>query len=130
MKVRTFRAVFTRPANRRGRKVQRRHAAVRGHGPGITAGGEQSVDHRTVSTLAGEVERRVTADSCLRLQIGDLGVAAPRRPVQRGQAVALRRVHVGPVIEERSDGGRVAAARGVDERAIGRGLGACSVDCW
>ena len=87
-----------------------------------------------MSPPAAQVERGVAADACLRLhvgrrrdqELGDLGVAALGRPVQRGHAVAPGRVHVRALIEERPDGLRVSLPRGLDEfDDIGRGGGAC-----
>ena len=46
----------------------------------------------------------------------EIGVAVPRRPVERRHAVALGRVHIGALFEQRADGGDVAAHGGVGDR--------------
>ncbi len=69
----------------------------------------QRVDDRRRAVLAGEVQRRVAAQPCRRPHVGpgveqnagQLGIAVGDRPVQRGHAIALGRVHIGAVAQQR-----------------------------
>jgi hypothetical protein len=77
-----------------------------------------------VPLLAREIQRRIRAEPGRRphVRAGEdqhlrqLGVAIHRRPVQRGHAVALRRIDVGRLLEQRLDRLAIAARRGVRNR--------------
>jgi hypothetical protein len=82
-----------------------------------------SID-RGVAVLRGDQQRRVAADARRRLHVGprveqrpgEIDVALLRGPVQRGHAVALRRVDVGALLQEGPHRVLVALHRRVDER--------------
>ena len=90
-------------------QVHRRHAAV-GWSCALTSAPAlmSALATRRAARLGGEVERRVLADARHRADVGagvdqhvgELGVAALGRPVQRAHAVALRAVDVGAVLEQ------------------------------
>ena len=75
------------------------------------------------SALGREVQRRVGAELRRRARVragGDqrrdqFRVAVTRRPVQRGDAVALRRVHVGALLDHREHVRAIAAHRRVGD---------------
>ena len=83
-----------------------------------------ALHHGGAARLGGQVQRRVVADARDRVDVGagvdqhlgQLGVAALGRPVQRRHAVALRGADVGALLEQRLHGGGVAAHGGVGHR--------------
>jgi hypothetical protein len=85
---------------------------------------DQHLHRRRAAGLGREVQRRIQADARHRCRVGaghhqqlrQLGVATLGRPVQRGHAVALRRADIDAVLDQRGDGGLVAAHRRVGQR--------------
>ena len=105
---------------RGGGKVQR-HRAGGGDRAGLGATGQQQPHHAVRAFLRRKVERRVAADPGHGLHVG-AGVEQQRRgvslvtpcgPVQRGHAVALRRIHVHAPGQQRLQRRKVALHRGV-----------------
>ena len=52
-------------------------------------------------------------------QIGDGEIVDMSRPMKRGRAIALRRIHVDALLDERAHGCGVLAANSFDETRIG-----------
>ena len=113
---------------RRGREHQRGGAVV-GLGGRIGPAFEQRLDDAAVAELGGQQQRRVGADAGRRPRVGaglqqhrgQGRLVVHRRPVQGRHPVALRRVDVGTLGEERLDGGGVAARGGIGHRRVDRG---------
>ena len=103
-------------------------ASQQGHAPVIqalvSAGLDQGLNDMAVPLLAGEIQRRVGAESRRRLDVGargdqhlrELGVAVHRRPVQRRHAVALSGIHVSRILQQRLDGVAIATRRRIRDR--------------
>ncbi len=100
--------------------------AVHGRGVRIGAGRQQTLDHGAVAVRAGKVQRRkavVVGDCGARAganqQVGDREIVDMGGPVKRGRAVALWRIHIDALLDERADRRGVLAAHGLDEAWIG-----------
>ena len=52
-------------------------------------------------------------------QVGDGEIVDMRRPMKRGRAITLRRIHVDALLDERSHGRSVLAANRLDQARIG-----------
>jgi hypothetical protein len=95
----------------------------------IGAAGDERFNHPGVSVPAGDEQRAVAADPGCRLHVRagveqdlrQLEVAFLDCPMQRRHAVALRRVDVGAILQERLDGVPVTVHRGVDHGRCRRG---------
>ena len=123
-----------RPGIARAGARHQRRLAVQQRCARVGAGREKPLDHRGAAVRArqmkrsdpeivGDVRARASPDQ----QIGDREVVAMRRPMERGRAIALRRVHVDscrPPLQQGAHRFNISVLDGLDEPQIrGRGCG-------
>ena len=109
------------------RGIHQQRLAIRPALSGVGARVQQPVDDRGIAVQRSHGHRRhalaipgIHGGARANQQIRGLEVVAVDRPMQRGGAIDLRRLHVGLLLQQRAESGLVALHHGVGDVAAAR----------
>ena len=116
-------------AARCGREVEGSHSTGRRERIGLSTCRQQHLNQLSVAFSAGQMQWRVVAEPSqavdagtgIEKDLGDLGAAVLRRPVERRHPVSLRSAHVGALSDQSPYALYVVVHGGVGNRRLRRG---------